>query len=180
MQKLSIILVCGLLFWTASCSSYDVRFDYDRQEDFSIFKTFDFMPIPEELRAESNDLIINRIKSAVTREMTAKGFQHSDSSDLLVAIHTEDKDKFDVTEWGYHYAPYDYYWRDYGYWGGRNIDLIEYEEGTLTIDIIKADEREMIWRGAVTKALPARTSQDKIDQIINTAVKRILENFPPI
>lgn len=178
MKELLKISCTILLIWAVSCSSYDVRFDYDRHEDFSNYKTFDFMPIPKKIRNEANEHVINRIEAAVTRELTAKGFQQNDDPDLLVAIHTETKDRFDVADWGYHYAPYDYYWRDNSYWGGRNIDVIEYEEGTLTLDFVIADEREMIWRGAVSKALPARLKTDKIDQIVDKAVKKILENFP--
>ena len=144
-------------------------------------RTFDFLPIPHDIQQQSNELVIRRVQTAVIRELAAKGLKHETGNpDMLIAIHTEAKDKFNVTDWGYRYAPYDYYWRGYGYWYGGGIDAYEYEEGTLILDMVRTDEKEMIWRGAASKALPYNLTPDKIDRIVNETVSKILENFPPI
>lgn len=180
MRKFAIVLLATFTLFAGACSSYTVMYDYDRQENFTQYKSFDFLPLPEDIRQQSNELVIKRVQTAVIRELAAKGLKHATSNpDILIAIHTEAKDRFNVTNWGYHYAPYDYYWRGYGYWYGGGIDVYEYEEGTLILDMVRADEKEMIWRGAATKALPYNPTPDKIDQIVNEAVARILENFPP-
>ncbi|NOR14470.1 MAG: DUF4136 domain-containing protein [Candidatus Aminicenantes bacterium] len=181
MKKAARLLLMAMVLLMASCSSLTVMFDYDRQEDFSQYRSFDFLPLPKDIRQETSDLVIKRIFAATTRHLQAKGFEFTTSNpDLLIAIHVESKDKFNVTNWGYHYAPYDFYWRGHGYWHGGGIDVQQYEEGTLILDMVRADEKEMIWRGAASRALPLNPSPDKLDKIVNEAVAKILENFPPV
>lgn len=180
MKIVTLVLMSAFFLSAVGCSSYTVMFDYDRQEDFSQYRSFDFLPAPSDVRPESSNLVLNRVTAAVTRELEAKGLKQSSSSpDILIAIHTESQDKFNVTDWGYHYAPYDYYWRGDSYWSGGGIDVHQYEEGTLILDMVRADEKEMIWRGAASKALPYNPTPDKIDKIVNEAVSKILENYPP-
>jgi len=180
MKTTSLIALSALILVLAGCSSYTVLFDYDRQEDFSQYRSFDFLPAPSDIRPETSSLVTNRIIAAVTRELEGKGLKQSaNSPDILIAIHTESQEKFNVTDWGYHYAPYDYYWRGDSYWSGGGIDVHQYEEGTLILDMVRADEKEMIWRGAASRALPYNPNPDKIDKIINEAVEKILENYPP-
>ena len=180
MKRSAPLLLVVWIIATAGCSSLTVMFDYDQQEDFSKYHSFDFLPLPQDIKQATSDLVIKRIIAATTRHMQAKGFEFTTNSpDLLIAIHTEAKDKFNVTNWGYHYAPYDIYWRGHGYWYGSGIDVQQYEEGTLILDLVRADENEMIWRGAASRALPLNPSPDKLDKIVNEAVAKILENFPP-
>jgi hypothetical protein len=180
MRYPAVVFLTTLVVLVTGCSSYTVMFDYDRQEDFSQYQTFDFLPAPQAIQQETSDLVIKRIQRATIQELEAKGYTFSsDRPDLLIAIHTEAKDRFNVTDWGYHYAPYDYYWRGHGYWFGGGIDVYEYEEGTLILDMIRADEKEMIWRGAASQVLPYNPTADKIDKIVNEAVAKIMENFPP-
>jgi hypothetical protein len=180
MRTIILVVITVVIVFFINCSSYTVRFDYDQEQDFSMFKSFDFYPIPKEIGADSNPMVVNRIKEAVIRELEPKGFSQADTDpDLFIAIHTESKDKFNITHWGYHYAPYDYYWRGYGYWYGGGIDVHPYEEGTLILDFVRADEEEMIWRGEASRALPSRSTPEEVDRLVNQAVARILENFPP-
>jgi hypothetical protein len=180
MNIVRVTVIGGLIVLLAGCSSTSVRFDYDRQQDFSRFKTFDFYPIPKEIGPDANPLVVKRIKDAVIRELAHKGFAQAETNpDLLIAIHTESQDRFNVTDWGYHYAPYDYYWRDYGYWYDGGIDVHQYEEGTLTLDFVSVDNDEMVWRGVASRALPYQSTSEQIDKLVKQAVSKILENFPP-
>lgn len=180
MLKTARIVIAVSVLFLMSCSPLTVRFDYDQKRDFSRFTSFDFYSIPKEIGADSSPLVINRIKASVTRELESKGYSRSGTApDLLVAIHTESRDRFNITHWGYHYAPYDDYLRGYGYWSGGGIDVHQYEEGTLILDFVQADEDEMIWRGAASRALPPRSTPEDLDRLVDLAVTGILENFPP-
>jgi hypothetical protein len=118
---------------------------------------------------------------AVTRELEAKGLvPDSEAPDLQIAIHTERRDQFSIIDWGYHYAPYDAYHRGDRYWYGSGIDVLEYEEGSLILDVVRADEDELIWRGVYSEALPLNMTSDKITKLVDQAVARILANFPVV
>jgi hypothetical protein len=175
MKKSLLILSFGLLLVFAACSTTSVRFDYERGVDFSQFKTFDFYPVPESL--VENPLVIKRIGRAIIAEMESKGLTHDESADLLIAIHTDVKDKINVTSYGYGYAPY----YRYGYWGGGHggTTVSQYEEGTLIIDIVDNNEDELIWRGEASKALPSNPTPQQIDGIIDEVVTKIMANYPP-
>ena len=60
------------------------------------------------------------------------------------------------------------------------LTSIEYQEGTLMIDIINAAKNELVWRGSATDIVDPDLSPEKKTQKINNAVARILEKFPPM
>jgi hypothetical protein len=173
-------LICFLLLLSVSCSTAKVHFDYDRNEDFSQLRTYNFIPVPEELSAEVNTMAIRRIEEAIALALGDKGFNRTEASpDFLVAIHLESKDKFDVQHWGYTYAPYDLYYRGAGYWGTGGISVQQYQQGTLIIDVVKTADKELVWRGVGTKALSPNPTPKTIDRNVNLVVSKIMQSFPP-
>jgi len=174
MKKLAIVLVLSSLLIAVSCSSTTVRYDYERGLDFSNFKTFGFFPIPQEMK--SKELVLKRIGDAITADLTAKGLTKTqDNPDLMIAAHTDVKDKVQVSSYGYRYAPYYYH----GYWGPSSTTVHQYEEGSLIIDIIDNAEDELIWRGVASRALPSNPTPETIDKIINEVVAKTMKNYPP-
>jgi hypothetical protein len=180
MRTITGIFLSCLLLFAVSCSSTKVHFDYDRQEDFSQLRTYNFIPLPEEIRADVNPIVIRRIEEAIALALGDKGFNRTEASpDFLVAIHLESKDKFDVQHWGYSYAPYDLYYRGAGYWGSGGISVQQYQQGTLIIDVVKAAEKELVWRGVGTKALSPNPTPRTIERNVNQVVSKIMQSFPP-
>ena len=51
--------------------------------------------------------------------------------------------------------------------------------GTLVIDAIDTAKKEVVWRGMGVKEVDVQAKADKRDKNINSAVKKILKNFPP-
>ena len=108
-----------------------------------------------------------RIRSSVNWQMEEKGLRlDAAAPDLLVVYHAGAQEKIQVTDWGYRYS--DYYW---GY-GGRQIDVYQYTEGMLVIDIVDAGTKNLVWRGIGQKVID-RTQrspeevQERIDGIVN-------------
>ncbi|MGD9346056.1 MAG: DUF4136 domain-containing protein [Candidatus Aminicenantes bacterium] len=180
MRSITTFFIISLLIFSASCTSTKVQFDYDRQEDFSQFRTYSFIPLPDNLKTEISPMVVRRIEEAIALTLGDKGFQRTEASpDFLVAIHLESKDKFDVQNWGYTYAPYDLYWRGAGYWGTGGITVQQYQQGTLIIDVVKTADKELVWRGVGTKALSPNPTPKTMDRNVNEVVSKILADFPP-
>ena len=59
------------------------------------------------------------------------------------------------------------------------MDVHQYEEGTLILDFVDADAKELIWRGTATKALDSNPTPEKIEKNIGNVVAKILAKFPP-
>jgi hypothetical protein len=135
------------------------------------------MRIPKDMKGKT--LILKRIQRAVDQDLKAKGYRRTSvRPDLLIAVHATGRDKINISSWGYRYAPYRY-WRGPGYWGGRGISVHRYKQGTVVVDMVAADRRELVWRSAASKALPSNMKPDDVDRYVSVAVEKALRNFPP-
>ncbi|HEX9253088.1 MAG TPA: DUF4136 domain-containing protein [Ignavibacteriaceae bacterium] len=154
------------------CSTISVNQDYDPGYDFSKLKTFGFLPIPKE--AGIDQINANRFGDAIKNELTAKGYTVSDKADFGVALLFGKQTKTNITSYGYGYGPY---WGRYG--GTSNVDVSQYDEGTLIIDVIDMAKKELVWRGTGTGAIDPNATVEERTANINSAVAQILAQFPP-
>src|SRR5690554_1930512 len=102
-NKKSYVVLLTLLFLVSvmSCTSVRVASDYDKEVDFSKYKTFAFYK-PGIDKAEINDLDKRRMLRAIESELLAKGFTKSESPDLLVSIFTKSREKVNIYQSGYY------------------------------------------------------------------------------
>lgn len=175
MRKLVILFIAISLM---GCSSVKVLYDYDKQTDFSKYKTYSFS---ESINALGlGDLNRDRMIKAVENEMAAKGFTMSEGPDVVVDIHLKSKQKVDATATtsGYGYGGP---WR-YGYGGGfstTQVSYNEYTEGTLFINLVDMSTEKIVWQGIGTKTLDESANADKREANINYAIQQIFTNYPP-
>jgi hypothetical protein len=113
-------------------------------------------------------LTTQRLKAAVTREMTARGYVYAEANpDLLVNFSARLQNKIDVNTTP---VPMDYYgYRRglYGPWPGYAMatDVDRYTEGTLNIDLIDAARKEMVWEGvAVGEVIDREVSEETLNE----------------
>lgn len=179
-RTLVLLQLLCLTILTGACSPIrSISYDYNRAVDFSGLRTYDWIPIPAEMQ-EKEGLMQERIKKAVNFRLEAKGFRITKGkSDFLVATNFGQVEKLKVYDYGY---PYPYYGPsrryDYGsYHGG--VSSFYYREGALVLDFIDTASKEVIWKGVATVYLSKDQTPDKIDDVVNEAVEKILANFPP-
>ena len=82
----------------------------------------------------------------------------------MIAIHAGARDKVNVTDYGYVYGPR-------GRWGHRYLEVHKYKEGTLILDFVDPQLRQLIWRGWAVGALEA---PDQVEEQITETVDAIL------
>ncbi|MCO6148259.1 DUF4136 domain-containing protein [Flavobacterium sp. NRK1] len=175
------VKLLSLLFITAiaaSCSSIRVNSDYDDNADFNQYKTYGFFDKAIE-KAEISDLDKKRILNAIDAEFQKKGFTKSDNPALLVNIFTKASKEVNVNQWGYGGGwgwGWGYGWGP-GYWGGNYTSVSTSTEGTLFIDLIDANKKELVWQGVGTGVLTL--DRDKKQERINEFVSEIMKQFPP-
>jgi hypothetical protein len=146
--------------------------------DFSGLRTYDWIPIPAEMK-EKEALMVERIKKAVNFHLVAKGFRITrGESDFLVATSFGQVQKLKIYDWGYPYHG-GYRGYDYGPYHGGRAGSFYYREGAIALDFIDTASKEVIWKGVATVYLSKDLTPDKIDERVNEAVEKILENFPP-
>ncbi|WP_081211751.1 DUF4136 domain-containing protein [Salegentibacter sediminis] len=172
--KITPVILLLTVFLT-SCSSVRVASDYDREADFNSYQTYAFFK-PGIDKAEISDLDKKRILRAIESEMQAKGFTKSDNPDMLVSIFTKTNENINIYQnnmmgWGYGWG-----WHPW-YWGSGYNTVNRTSEGTLYIDFIDAEEKELVWQGMGTAALAREVN--KKQERINEIVQEILEKYPP-
>lgn len=74
-----------VLLLLASCGTTRVVHDYDEQQDFSVYKTFDFYP---EMQSGLNELDQNRLLRVTEQTMVDRGFTKSDNPDIYINFKT--------------------------------------------------------------------------------------------
>lgn len=178
MKTLPLLLFAAIL---GSCSSIKTGYDYDKQASFDSYKTYGYTEDVAKLPIQ--ELNRNRMIEAIDREMSARGFTKSDNPDVLLDIHVKAEQKRDATATTtggagmYGYSP----WR-YGYGGGfttTDINVNEYVEGTVFINMVDRSADRMVWQGRATKVVNEDLSPEKREKNINTGVAAIFEHYPP-
>ena len=164
----------------AACSGMSIRSDFNPQADFSQYSTYAWLPAPQtgDPRVD-NALIEGRIKTAVDQTLADKGYRQAaaDQATFWVGYHLSIEGQMDVTTvnsyYGYGWGPW-YYGPGY-----RDTQVRYYDQGTLLIDIVDAEAKELVWRGTAEAEVRAEMNPEKRQQRINEAVSKILQRFPP-
>ena len=105
MKRLSFLVLALLLVGVRVAVAQDVRYDYDKDTDFSKFKTYKWVSVQGSDKPD--DLTAQRIMLAVDGELATKGLTKTDddSADLYLAyetaIGTEKQFTSYNTGWGY-------------------------------------------------------------------------------
>lgn len=167
-----------VLFIFAGCSTVRIGYDYDKQADFSKFKTY--ILSEETLKMSGvNQLNRDRIIRAVENELAAKGFTKSESADVIVDVRVKGEEvrtATATTSGGYGYP----YWR-WGYGGGfstTHVNYNKYMQGTIFVTIIDKASGKIAWQGTGTRTLDENISPEKREQNIDYAVNQIFTNYP--
>ncbi len=187
MRFRKLLPVLALLFVFASCSTVRVSSDYDQSVNFTDYKTYAFYK-PGIDEAEISDLDKKRVLRAIETEMAAKGFTKSENPAVLVSIFTKAKEQVDVYQnnfgfaggWGWGGAwggPWG--WAGPWGWGGFNNNTVSRTtQGTLYIDIIDREKKQLIWQGQGTAPLISG-DVNKRDERIQEIVREIMTVYPP-
>ena len=187
--------VCLLLLacLTAACSSNPPLIDYDPGADFSSYKTYAYISDRPMMRAPDSPpgspLLEGRLINDTDSVMQAKGFtkvEDPESADFAVGFTVGSREKIKVNSYPEPYRPYyggwgwgaPYYGGYGGYGGGTNVDVQQYTEGTLAIDVYDVAEHKPVWHGIATKRITDKMRENP-GETINEIVNEILLEFPP-
>jgi Domain of unknown function (DUF4136) len=180
-----LVGLCCLL--TAATAFADkVNVDFDKDSDFSRYKTYTFAPgtpTPETLMNQ-------RIERALEAQLAARGLTKVEgNADLTVVYHcsvTQQTQLNTTSLGGWGWGPgwrrgwgWGGGWR--GGWGGLGGNAITQVEqipvGTLIVDVGDSASKRYVWRGTATRTISSKP--DKNAQAIDNDVRKMFEKFPP-
>jgi len=170
-----MLTVAALVLLPALAQAQKTSFDYDKMADFAKFKTYAF----KDGTKVGDPLIDKRIVTALETELAAKGLTKNDTKpDLVVVYHVAFDKQKDITAYNTGgYGGYGYRWG--GGWGTTDVRVNEILVGTMVVDMVDASKQEMVWRGMGVKEVDTQAKPEKRDKSINSAVQKILKNYPP-
>ena len=173
MQARCATFVLGVIaaVFVSGCVTLEVNYDYDREADFTRYATYGWIE-SDVSAADDNPLMHQRLVDAIDRQLAAKGLRQVDSDpDVHVTYHGESEDVVVLDRVSYYDG-----W--YG-WGGVGVSTTRartYEQGTLVVDIIDADQNRLVWRGIATDTVAS--SPDAQSRQIETATQ-MFRRYPP-
>jgi hypothetical protein len=197
MRDLRGLLVALLGVALGGCSTMEISTDYNPSANFSGLRSYNWLPGPQGNPDDpriNNSLLDGRIRSAVESQLAAQGYekQVSGTPDFFVGYHAAVEKKLDVitiddyyshaSVGGPGYRPgsslvYGHQGRTWG--GSSQTHVVQYDEGTLILDIVDPQTRKLLWRGSAQAEVNLSGSPEKKQEKVNEAVRRMLERFPP-
>ncbi len=167
----------------AGCAGYgpEIRVDQDPAANFAAYRTYGFAPQLGTDRGGYGTLTSQRLREAVGRELTARGYRYVDRDpDLFANFYLKEQQKTEVDPMpGGFNSVYAYRWGWYGGWPGY-VDqtyVYQYTEGTLNIDLVDRARRQLVWEGV---AVGRVTDKDRVDPgpALDRAVGEIFARYP--
>ena len=178
-SKVRLLLSAStLLLFTVSCDDIQTGVAYDRSCDFTDFMSYSWVGRKDaEISALDNQKIISSIRS----ELSAKGLRSVDLEPDLYVTYFADKDeqvRVNIRHRGYSYGSD---WYGAGglplVLGGSTAEMRTFEEGSLVVDIYKASQNQLVWRGVATGTISE--DRKKNEKKIKKAIKKLFESYPP-
>jgi len=184
---LSFVLSVVTLLLAASSVAQDVRYNFDKNADFSKFKTYKWVPIKDADKV--NDLVDKQIKDALDAELATKGLTKVEGDDANLYIGYQpaigQEKQFNSYSTGYGGAGYGYGpgWGG-GWYGGMGTTTTTGStstiyKGQLDLDMYDSAAHDIVWRGVVSKTIDPKAKPEKQQKNLAKAVKKLLKNYPP-
>jgi hypothetical protein len=175
-MKLTILALLAVLL--AGCATTDapnMRVDYDRNADFSVYRTFGFPKETGTDRGGYSTLVTSYFKNSVTTALEARGYKYSaEKPDLLVNFYMNTRDRSETrpSAGGY------YGYRD-GLYGGWPMyqETVNYQVGTINLDIVDAEKKQLIWEG-VSEGRVTEESLANPKVTVNAIVTELMRRYP--
>jgi hypothetical protein len=175
-------VVCGALFLViaGTVRAQKVETGYDKSADFGRYKTY--AVVPREVPA-MNPMIATLIDGNVEHQLNEKGLQKVDKDpDLLVKIYggpSEVQSGFAAADPNYTGSggiPV----TGTDMWTGAAspMPLPQVVKGTLTVDLIDARQKHLVWRGTAKGKMDTDDREKLLDKA-NKAIEKIFQQYPP-
>ena len=181
MKRFFVLSIVTLLL-AASSVAQDVRYNFDKNADFSKFKTYKWVPIKDADKV--SDLVDKQIKDAVDAELATKGLTKVEGDDANLYIGYQpavgQEKQFTSYNTGWGYGPG---WGG-GWYGGMGTTTTHGStstiyKGQLTLDMYDSAAHDLAWRGVASKTIDPKAKPEKFQKNLAKAVKKLLKNYPP-
>ena len=157
MKRIGLAVALAISLTLPGYVSAKVSSDTTPGANFAAYQTFSFVnAVPP---AGMDPVAYERIRMAVEQGLTGKGFTKASEGDLAVIITLGAQNKTDIDTWGMF---------------GRQVDVRQYTEGQLSVDVFDAKTKQPLWHGKATDTIGSSVKPEKID----AEVAKLMAQFP--
>jgi hypothetical protein len=190
------VVFCSVMLITA-CQPLLINTQADPYADFSGYQRFDWLPEKQQVGGDRVLLLVQQLKFTVERELKAKGVVKSaQQPDFLISFYGSQQQRssqrtIERTDYWGDRGRYSYYddprldgrhrWgyppaqRSGNYSRTVETQVIEYKEGTLVIDFVDAQSKQLVWQATLQGVVDEQDPMGQLDK----AVTKALHAFPP-
>lgn len=183
MRKMKFAVAGLMILMLSACAASGPRVytDADPATDFGQFRTYAFLETAgKNIEGAYQTLSGQRIEDAISLALEARGYRLDiRNPDMLVNFHLETVEK-------QRSSPPVYYGGYYGYRSGMYIGwpgyvepgyVDSYTEGTLTVDLINRQTRQMVWEGTAVSRVTSAI-REAPNEAVRSAVASIFAKYP--
>jgi hypothetical protein len=176
LRTLRIAALALLALVATGCVTMNVASHLDRNANFAQYRTWDWGPadaLPTgDPRLDNSPFFKDYFEGAVEKAMAAHGFTRAAVGavpDLQVHYHANINHRFEIQEMdreqaGYYDVP---------------AQIVEYDQGTLVVDVVDANTKQVVWRGwAQDSVQGVIDNQARMRKQIDEAVTKMWRLFP--
>ena len=180
--RLTVVLAVTAIALAGCASGPDIQADYDRSADFGKYRTYGFVAQAGTDSGDFRSLSTQMLQNATSRQLEQRGYTRSENPDLVINFKGKLEEKVDVEStpapyygpgWGYG----GWYGAPYGGWGGTEVTTRRYNVGTLVIDVVDREKRQVVFQGAISGVVTKEMQQNR-EASINRAVEGIFMQYP--
>lgn len=180
--RLTATLAVAAIALAGCASGPDIRADYDKAADFGKYRTYGFVAQAGTDAGDFRSLGTQMLQNAAAQQMEQRGYTRGENPDLVINFKGKLEEKVDVEStpapyygpgWGYG----GWYGAPYGGWGGTEVTTRRYNVGTLVMDVVDREKRQVVFQGAISGVVTKEMQQNR-EASINRAVEGIFMKYP--
>jgi hypothetical protein len=178
-----IVLLAALALAPAAFAAKP-NIQWNKDYDFSHIKTFAWQDPTAPSLAQSNPFMHKFIQDEIEKRLAAAGLMKAGTGaapDVIVTYHgsVQNQVQLQSDSFGYGFGGYGTPgWGMYGYGAAGPVStttrVVNYQEGTLVVDIVDPMKKELVWRGSTTPILIS-DSNDKTQKNISKALDAMVK-----
>lgn len=163
-----------LLVFISSCATVNVNYDYDRQTDFSDYKTYNYY---SDLETGLSALDSKRLLDVLDNALMAKGMSFSETPDFYINIQSQEYDNYNNSSVGIGVGGIG---RNVG--GGISVGIPIGNSNLnrqIVFDFIDENGKGLFWQAVSESSFKTNASPEQREARLKAIVDKVLSGYPP-
>jgi hypothetical protein len=176
------LLFCGL---PLTAAAQQVRANWSKDAPFAQYRTYEWVESEATNHPFYRQYVGEYVNYTLTRKKHMRQVSGSQNPDLYVTYHFTTRATTDLDTFGYGFGGGWGGWGGWG-WGGMGMGGMGYSQtrqdvrvmGYLTLDMIDAHTRKIVWRGEAVQDDVTKSGDAEEKQVAHSVYK-MLDRYPP-